>query len=523
MAKPTSSSPSVRSATTSALESAIERGDIDFIYQMFANTARDLAQTGQGKQLIKLSKYAGDQSAEGQALQKAFTLMGYLIELDFESAKVMALELEMEKNKTKIEDFLEKLIAYTRSFIYFNEGDLKKAKAQINIALTSKVLTTDLERIDKPSLLRNMAMIDHLFADLPQMQSAQKQVEDIVSESGGTNVAYHLIAIKTLNYYEEGNYIKANEFAKMGIASAEANGFIGITAPLDCKYMVARTLFEFSKLDNALIELDELKVEAERNKSLLFYVLAETFAIRILTAQSNISLALDRLNQLNEKIDSISKKTDLAWLIDVTELYIRFILNDAARCNILISRCPDLPYVRHVKTALTENSGGQSLTRSEVMQLPEGSYKEQIYKYMYLSEFRAESGKSPKYWMKKALNLGELTGNREIFIRQSDHHINLIIEITKEEPSYYLEELARDCIKRLKARSEASKAGSEGLTAREIDVLKHLASGKSLEAISKTLHISKNTMKTHLRNLYRKLGVTGRVEAVAKGQKLLLI
>jgi phosphoribosylformylglycinamidine (FGAM) synthase PurS component len=121
MAKPTSSSPSVRSATTSALESAIERGDIDFIYQMFANTARDLAQTGQGKQLIKLSKYAGDQSAEGQALQKAFTLMGYLIELDFESAKVMALELEMEKNKTKIEDFLEKLIAYTRSFIYFNQ------------------------------------------------------------------------------------------------------------------------------------------------------------------------------------------------------------------------------------------------------------------------------------------------------------------------------------------------------------------------------------------------------------------
>jgi len=99
----------------------------------------------------------------------------------------------------------------------------------------------------------------------------------------------------------------------------------------------------------------------------------------------------------------------------------------------------------------------------------------------------------------------------------------LIIEIAKEEHSYYLEELARDCIKRLKERSEASKAGSEGLTAREIDVLKHLASGKSLEAISKTLHISKNTMKTHLRNLYRKLGVTGRVEAVAKGQKLLLI
>ena len=68
---------------------------------MFANTARDLAQTGQGKQLIKLSKYAGDQSLEGKALQKAFALMGYLVELDYVSAQAIALELEIEKNKTK--------------------------------------------------------------------------------------------------------------------------------------------------------------------------------------------------------------------------------------------------------------------------------------------------------------------------------------------------------------------------------------------------------------------------------------
>lgn len=189
----------------------------------------------------------------------------------------------------------------------------------------------------------------------------------------------------------------------------------------------------------------------------------------------------------------------------------------------MIARSPDLPYVRHVKSALTENSGGKSLTRAEVFDLPDRNFKEQIYRFMYLSEFKAEDGKGPKYWMKKALELGEITGCRETFIRQGNHYINLIIEIAKEEHSYYLEELARDCIKRLKERSEASKAGSEGLTSRELDVLKHLASGKSLEAISKSLHISKNTMKTHLRNIYRKLGVAGRADAVVKGQKLLLI
>ena len=69
----------------------------------------------------------------------------------------------------------------------------------------------------------------------------------------------------------------------------------------------------------------------------------------------------------------------------------------------------------------------------------------------------------------------------------------------------------------------AQKSRSESLTTREIDVLKHLATGKSLELIGKALHISKNTMKTHLRNIYRKLEVSGRVEAVNKGEKLLII
>ena len=40
---------------------------------------------------------------------------------------------------------------------------------------------------------------------------------------------------------------------------------------------------------------------------------------------------------------------------------------------------------------------------------------------------------------------------------------------------------------------------------------------------AKQLHISQNTMKTHLRNVYRKLGVDGRHSAVEKAKKLLLI
>jgi DNA-binding CsgD family transcriptional regulator len=56
------------------------------------------------------------------------------------------------------------------------------------------------------------------------------------------------------------------------------------------------------------------------------------------------------------------------------------------------------------------------------------------------------------------------------------------------------------------------------LTKRELEVLRHLATERPISAIAATLHISQNTMKTHLKNLYRKMGVDGRVTAVEKAK-----
>ena len=61
------------------------------------------------------------------------------------------------------------------------------------------------------------------------------------------------------------------------------------------------------------------------------------------------------------------------------------------------------------------------------------------------------------------------------------------------------------------------------LTSRELEVVRHLATGKPISAISNLLHVSMNTMKTHLRNIYRKLDVDGRERAVEKAKELFLI
>ena len=61
------------------------------------------------------------------------------------------------------------------------------------------------------------------------------------------------------------------------------------------------------------------------------------------------------------------------------------------------------------------------------------------------------------------------------------------------------------------------------LTSRESDILLALAEGLSNKEIEQKLFISKNTVRTHLRNLYSKLDVTSRTQAVLRGQELGLL
>lgn len=62
-----------------------------------------------------------------------------------------------------------------------------------------------------------------------------------------------------------------------------------------------------------------------------------------------------------------------------------------------------------------------------------------------------------------------------------------------------------------------------GLTARERDVLEHLATGASYKEIARALTLTPNTVKTHVSNVYRKLNVDRRAHAVAQARALAII
>ena len=95
--------------------------------------------------------------------------------------------------------------------------------------------------------------------------------------------------------------------------------------------------------------------------------------------------------------------------------------------------------------------------------------------------------------------------------------------------AYLLKDTARDalvdCIRRVHAGETylpptlaaklAERVSGEALSAREIEVLRRIAAGKSNKEIGAELFISEGTVKTHVKSIFAKLDVVSRTEAVA--------
>jgi DNA-binding NarL/FixJ family response regulator len=63
----------------------------------------------------------------------------------------------------------------------------------------------------------------------------------------------------------------------------------------------------------------------------------------------------------------------------------------------------------------------------------------------------------------------------------------------------------------------------EPLSEREVEVLFYMSKGLSNPEIARRLYLSPNTLKAHTQNIFMKLDVHNRLEAVSKARELGLI
>lgn len=85
--------------------------------------------------------------------------------------------------------------------------------------------------------------------------------------------------------------------------------------------------------------------------------------------------------------------------------------------------------------------------------------------------------------------------------------------------AFFHPEVTRKLMERLAVLSREQRARmrleTEGLTSRELDVLMELAKGGTDREIAAKFVVAEGTVKTHIHNILRKLGVRNRTQAVA--------
>jgi DNA-binding NarL/FixJ family response regulator len=83
--------------------------------------------------------------------------------------------------------------------------------------------------------------------------------------------------------------------------------------------------------------------------------------------------------------------------------------------------------------------------------------------------------------------------------------------------------VARRVLRLVAALPEGPRLEHEPLTAQELTIVRELASGATYEQSAHAVGISVNTLRTHVRNIYRKLSVGSRTEAVMSALRLGLL
>jgi len=132
---------------------------------------------------------------------------------------------------------------------------------------------------------------------------------------------------------------------------------------------------------------------------------------------------------------------------------------------------------------------------------------------------RMNEGAAAQVTMKEALALAEEPGWVRVFLDAGPPAIRLLRRLS--EVAYATTVLASaQPAAAVGASSDPGGVFAEALSEREVEVLRLVAAGKSNKEIALELFLAVGTVKKHAANIFAKLGVESRTQAVARAREL---
>lgn len=220
----------------------------------------------------------------------------------------------------------------------------------------------------------------------------------------------------------------------------------------------------------------------------------------------------------------VARAVDMAAVVvavlDEAEARIRIDAGELDRAEALIAGLPAEaggPLAARLRLARGDDDGARAIVEAMTVD-PSTPLRRRIVRELLLAAAAARTRRADaERHIGAALALAEPEGFRRTIVDAGDRVRHLVVDAVGGARSTYAASLAQAVEPGRRANDRAAWPSRpiDSLTPAEERVLFYLASSLTLGELAAHLAVSRNTIKTHTRNLYRKLGVRSRDEAVA--------
>lgn len=471
--------------------------------------------------LIELSNSMLRENTLEDFAHKTFRITAFIWLGEYLQAHELLDELESEIKSGKYEEHFGSAALLLRAYVNLYMGRPITGFKDISLfidSLKEKPWIQDSAVILGCRLYASIALGTHDFDSAKSALEIAK--EKVATEEGNAPYfQYQLLQIEACKLFVEGRLKLAYEKAVTAIDIALRENYSGIQGPLESLYIKASCEEEFLNHLEAINTWQNLLSISDEFHLPTWHCVA---TLRLARCKFFLDPKIDLINELKSArnyYETLPYRHELDLVVDIEELFIAYRLHNLERAKTLINRIPKNARTEEMSIAISVMLG--SVPRKS--EIASNTVREKILFNLVLANQPNLSDEKLKEITIQLLNLAEENGWQRILCIQPAKLTSMLVRISSEGANAFQEQIVR-LISEITENRYGQPVGKRVvLTAREREVLLLLATGYGREEICAQLSLSLNTLKTHQKNIYKKLGVKSRQSAVINAKKLGLL
>lgn len=314
-----------------------------------------------------------------------------------------------------------------------------------------------------------------------------------------------------------GDLRRAEALAQRVLVGADKLGAPSHSSTLDARLASATVELDRDRLPEAAAELDRVRAVARQRNAIPYAVLAHLEHARVTAARAGAGEGLSALAAAR-RLEELARGQALARRIDALEARLCIESGDLARAAALLRYLPAGPGRGLLEARFDLASGFPDVARSRIASMSFATRRERIAAALLTARalVGADRAAAERY-LAQALDLAGPEGFVRPFLEEGRDVATVLRGVTRSAPA----PLPGRLVAALAGRSGPSRreGSDEPFSERERSVLRYLPSRLTNQEIAGELYISLNTLKTHLKSIYRKLDAGSRAEAVAAARR----